>query len=68
MPDEEHGDIDIRDGHLLAEREGSLDMRVDEGERLAHAADRGAPQRIVTLRIVGKAKRIGPPHDRRVKG
>ena len=42
IPDEEHGDIDVRDGHLVAEQEVPLDMRFDEAERLAHAAIRGA--------------------------
>ena len=31
IPDQEHGEVDVRDGHLLAEQEGSLDMRFDNG-------------------------------------
>ena len=47
IPDEEHGEVDVRDRHLRAQQEGLLDMRVDERERLAHAADRGGPDRVV---------------------
>ena len=60
IPDQEHGEVDVRDGHLLAEQEGvpRHALRSRRAPRPCGGSRRSSARR--TRGIVGEAERVAP--------